>query len=88
MFQSRTTEMFQRASSGRRTHRSPVWIEKCPNHRGKTLHPHRKPASLNRVLSCAITEFGYLIVDLSAGSFVVMDEAHACGRRFLGTDLQ
>jgi site-specific DNA-methyltransferase (adenine-specific) len=65
-----------------------VWPEKIPEPRNKKLHPHRKPRKLIRALIEAITEPGDLIVDPCAGSFVVLDEATACGRHFIGTDLQ
>jgi site-specific DNA-methyltransferase (adenine-specific) len=60
-----------------------VWCEKIVNRR----HPHQKPFGLLRALIETLSLPGDIIVDPCAGSFVVLDAAHACGRRFLGTDL-
>jgi len=38
-------------------------------------------------LVAATTEVGDLVVDLAAGSFVVMQAAHQLGREFIGCDL-
>jgi site-specific DNA-methyltransferase (adenine-specific) len=60
-----------------------VWTEKIEHRR----HVHQKPVRLLRALIEAMTLPGDTVVDPAAGSFVVMDAAHTCGRRFLGTDL-
>jgi site-specific DNA-methyltransferase (adenine-specific) len=60
-----------------------VWSEKIVDRR----HPHQKPFELQRRIIEATTLPGDLIVDPCAGSFVVMDAAHACGRHFLGCDI-
>ena len=62
-----------------------VWGERLPRGAG---HPHRKPVELQRRLIEAVTCAGDLVVDPAAGSFSVMTAALACGRTFLGTDLE
>lgn len=60
-----------------------VWPEK----KARGLHPHVKPLELQRRLIEATTERGEFVVDPCAGSYSVMDAAHACGRQFMGCDL-
>lgn len=60
-----------------------VWQE--PVERG--LHAHRKPVDLQTELIKAVTDPGDIIVDPAAGSFSVMQSAHACDRHFLGCDI-
>jgi site-specific DNA-methyltransferase (adenine-specific) len=50
-------------------------------------HPHAKPLELQRRLIAAVTQSGDVVVDPCAGSYSVMRAAHACGRKFLGTDV-
>jgi site-specific DNA-methyltransferase (adenine-specific) len=61
-----------------------VWPESIENR----THPHQKPRKLIRALIEALTELGELIVDPCAGSFVVLQEAIATGRRVMATDLE
>jgi len=50
-------------------------------------HPHGKPRALIDALIDSVTAPGDLVADPAAGSFVVMDSAHAAGRRFVGCDV-
>jgi site-specific DNA-methyltransferase (adenine-specific) len=63
------------------------WVERLPDPRSQSLHPHRKPLGLIRSLIEAITNLGDLVVDPAAGSFVVLRAAHELGRNFVGVDL-
>jgi site-specific DNA-methyltransferase (adenine-specific) len=63
------------------------WVERLPNPRSPTLHPHRKPIGLIRALIEATTDVADLVIDPAAGSFVVMRAAHELGREFIGCDL-
>jgi site-specific DNA-methyltransferase (adenine-specific) len=62
-----------------------VWREKIE--RSKKRHVHEKPLGLQTALIEATSNKGDIIVDPCAGSFSVMDAAHACGRKFLGCDI-
>ena len=74
----------QRAKGVWMIHNIPdVWEEP----QDKSGHPHRKPLELQKKLIAAVSNKGDLIVDPAAGSFSVMEAAHAEERRFLGCDL-
>ena len=60
-----------------------VWVEKVDT----KSHIHAKPMELQKALIDATTQPGDLVLDPCAGSFSVMDAAHAVGRRFIGCDL-
>lgn len=60
-----------------------VWVEKVDT----KSHIHAKPMELQKALIEATTQPGDLVLDPCAGSFSVMDAAHALGRRFIGCDL-
>ena len=62
-----------------------VWDEKLV--KNPSLHPHRKPIELLKVLIEATTDVGDVVLDPAAGSFTVMEAALATNRNFLGTDL-
>lgn len=72
----------RRAKGVWRAHDIPdVWTEKTP--RGT----HAKPAGLQKALIAAVSDKDDIVVDPAAGSFSVMEAAQACGRRFLGCDI-
>jgi len=60
-----------------------VWMEKVDT----KAHIHAKPMELQKALIEATTQPGDLVLDPCAGSFSVMDAAHALDRRFIGCDL-
>ncbi|KAF1685864.1 hypothetical protein B1992_10335 [Pseudoxanthomonas broegbernensis] len=60
-----------------------VWMEKVDT----KAHVHAKPMELQKALIEATTQPGDLVLDPCAGSFSVMDAAHALDRRFIGCDL-
>lgn len=51
-------------------------------------HPHWKPASLTERLIKSVTKPRDLVVDPSAGSFMVLGMCRRTGRNFLGCDLR
>lgn len=53
----------------------------------KGAHPHRKPVKLQTALITAVTNEADIVLDPCAGDFTVMEAAQACGRNFLGCDL-
>lgn len=59
-----------------------VWEESASG------HPHAKPFDLLKRLIGAITQRGEFVIDPCAGSYVVMNAAHAVGRQFLGADIR
>lgn len=62
-----------------------VWTEKIVDRR----HPHQKPIGLIRDLILSVTDYGDLVVDPAAGSFVVLEACEGLiGRKFLGCDLE
>ena len=61
-----------------------VWDEAVGNRNG---HAHRKPTGLQSALITAVSNVGDVVVDPAAGSFSVMESAHAAGRDFLGCDI-
>jgi DNA modification methylase len=67
------------------------WAILFPTRRRKksTAHftPHQADRGLIRKLIGAVTRPGDLVVDPSAGSFVIMHAAHQLGRDFVGCDL-
>jgi site-specific DNA-methyltransferase (adenine-specific) len=60
-----------------------VWDEKIEGR----IHVHQKPIGLQRAIIEATTRKGEVVMSPTAGSFSVMEAAHACGRRFLGGDI-
>jgi site-specific DNA-methyltransferase (adenine-specific) len=74
-----------RAKDTWRDHSIPSrWYEKI--NRKQYPHPHAKPLELTRRLIAATTNPGDLVVDPSAGGFVVLHAAHQLGRDFIGCD--
>jgi len=67
--------------------RSPCIPDVFPEKITERRHTHQKPSFLHRQLIEAMTEPGDVVVNPCAGSFAVMDAAHACGRHFLGCDI-
>ena len=61
-----------------------VWTEKVAQKR----HVHQKPLKLQARLIEAVSSEGDIVIDPAAGSFSVMHAARACGRNFLGCDLE
>jgi site-specific DNA-methyltransferase (adenine-specific) len=59
------------------------WTEKVE----RNGHAHVKPRGLIGRLIGAVTKPGDLVIDPAAGSFVVMREAIALGREFIGCDI-
>jgi site-specific DNA-methyltransferase (adenine-specific) len=60
-----------------------VWSEPIK----KKVHAHQKPFGLQKAVIEATTDPDDVVIDPVAGSFSVMQAAHACGRRFLGGDI-
>ena len=60
-----------------------VWSESIK----KKVHAHQKPFELQKAVIEATTDPGDVVIDPVAGSFSVMNAAHACGRKFLGADI-
>ena len=74
-----------------------VWNEKLPTKTelvklgvlkaGDTVHPHRKPAGLQRRLIEAVTNAGDTVIDCAAGSYSVLDVCRETGRRCVTCDI-
>ena len=74
----------RRAKGVWRAHHIPdTWREKVVNGR----HPHAKPVGLQGELIAAVSDEGDFVIDPAAGSFSVLDAAHAKRRAFLGCDV-
>ena len=67
--------------------RSPCIPDVFPEKIAERRHTHQKPSLLHCQLIEAMTDPGDVVVNPCAGSFEVMDAAHACGRHFLGCDI-
>lgn len=69
-----------------------VWTDRgiddsWPESADRSMHPHTKPCQLMSRLTRALTKRGDLIVDPSAGSYLMLEVCKLTGRRFLGCDI-
>ena len=76
----------KRAKGVWQTHTIPdVWWQEKKVTNG---HPHQKPIELQAELLEAVSNEGDYVIDPAAGSFSVMESAHARNRNFIGCDLE
>lgn len=91
-YRSRTQTEFCLILQKRPVRAKGVWTkhdipDNWPEHSDRSGHPHAKPLQLHSNLIKAITKRGDLVVDPAAGSYVVMEATHRCGRQFVGCDV-
>ena len=77
----------QRTGAARGLGAEAVWDQRWTEKVDRNIHPHIKPIGLIARLIGAPTQPGDMIIDLGAGSFIVMKAAHQLGRNFIGCDL-
>lgn len=75
-----------------------VWNEKLPTKaelikagvikKDDTVHPHRKPAGLQKRLLLAVTNEGDTVIDCAAGSYGVLDICKETNRRCVTCDIE